>query len=51
MSDRHDDLLTETIARHFPTARVDKNEIDLGAVTVAALLRVRCWTLARAVSI
>jgi SMI1/KNR4 family protein SUKH-1 len=30
MSDQHDHLLTETIARHFPTARVDKNQIDLG---------------------
>src|SRR5262245_35551588 len=30
MSDEQDELLTETIARHFPEARIDKNDIDLG---------------------
>ncbi len=30
MSEELDGLLTETIARHFPEARADKNEIDLG---------------------
>ena len=30
MSGEEDELLTETVARHFPEARVDKNEIDVG---------------------
>ena len=35
----HDVLLTETIARHFPDARITDGEIELGF----ANLRMKCW--------
>src|SRR5262245_52004495 len=35
----NDVLLTETIARHFPDARIVDGEIELGF----AELRMRCW--------
>lgn len=40
MSDEQDGLLTETIARHFPGARVDKNEVDLGLGGLSIACRV-----------
>lgn len=39
MSKDEDAMLTETIARHFPDARVDGTDIDLGF----AGLSMRCW--------
>ncbi len=35
----HDQLLTETIARHFPEARIEGAEIDLGVGD----LKITCW--------
>jgi hypothetical protein len=35
-SEERDGLLTETIARHFPEARLDKNEVELQPPLVIA---------------